>query len=415
MAKKSNQKYAKKYDIIIVGGGPVGLSMAACLAKFGADLKVAICDRRDFEVPTDSRASALALGVTKIFEALGIWDEISKQANPIKSMEITDSGENDISRPRFLQFKGEVAPNSPFAYMVPNVATIGVLQKAIKGKVEMISPIDIVGLKTDANSGSLILANGDELAANLIIAADGARSNLRQFAGIKTTGHDYGQSGIVTTISHEKPHNDTAYEHFRPNGPFASLPLRGNQSSLVWTEKTKNANLYKNMEYSELEPIIENVMGHNLGKIKIVEQVQVFPFKLQIAKDFVANRLALIGDAAHAVHPISGQGMNLGLKDVAALVQVLINAKRLGLDIGAFDVLENYQSWRRFDVALMAMATDNLVHLFSNDIAPVRALRDIGLGIVDRTPFVKKQLIRHAAAISPLSGKVPDLLLGRAL
>ena len=163
------------------------------------------------------------------------------------------------------------------------------------------------------------------------------------------------------------------------------------------------------------QAIIEKIMGYNLGKVKIVEAVQTFPFKLQIAKDFVANRLALIGDAAHAVHPISGQGMNLGLKDVAALAEILVKVQRLGQDIGASDVLENYQRWRRFDVALMAMTTDNLVHLFSNDIAPVRAIRDVGLGVVDRMPFVKNQLMRHAAAISPIAGKVPNLLLGRTI
>ncbi len=405
----------KKYDIIIVGGGSVGLTMAACLAQFSADLKIAICDIKPFEIPIDSRASALAVGITNIFATLGIWDKMAKQANPIKTMEITDSGKGDIARPRFLQFEGEIAPNTPFAYMVPNVTTIGVLLDFIKDRVEMISPIDIKGLKSDEFSARLILADGRELEASLIIAADGARSSLRQMVGIKVQGHDYRQTGIVTTIEHEKPHNDTAYEHFRPNGPFASLPLKGNHSSLVWTETSKNAELYKSMAYAELEPIIEQVMGFNLGKVKIIEQVQIFPFKLQIAKSFIANRLALIGDAAHAIHPISGQGMNLGLKDVAALAQILVNAQRLGQDIGAGDVLENYQRWRRFDVASMAMATDNLVHLFSNDIAPIRAIRDVGLGIVDKMPFVKEKLIRHAAAISASGDEVPKLLLGIAI
>ncbi len=405
----------KKFDIIIVGGGPVGLTMAACLARFGKELNIAICDKGNFTVPKDSRSSALALGVTKIFENLGIWQKIAKSSNPIKKMEITDSGKDDISRPKFLQFEGEIAPNEPFAYMVPNVAAIGALQDFIKDKVKLIGNIDIVAFEANAQSGKLILANGEELSASLIIGADGVRSNLRQWAGIKTIGHDYRQTGIVTTIKHEKAHNDTAYEHFRPHGPFASLPLRGNQSSLVWTEKTKIAEIYKKMPNNELEPIIEEIMGHNLGKVKIIDEVQFFPFRLQIAKDFIANRLALIGDAAHAIHPISGQGMNLGLKDVAALAQILVKAQRLGQDIGAFDVLENYQSWRRFDVALMAATTDSLVYLFSNDIAPLRAMRDFGLGLVDRLPFVKRGLIRHAAAIGRGAGEVPRLLLGQPL
>ncbi len=299
--------------------------------------------------------------------------------------------------------------------MVPNVVTIKLLLKAIKGKVDMISPINICELKSDEYRARLVLDDNRELSADLIIAADGKESLLRKLAKIKTSGHSYGQSGIVATIEHEKEHNNVAYEHFRPNGPFASLPLLGRQSSLVWTEKTKNAELYRKMSHSEVEPIIEEIMGANLGKVKIIDKLQIFPFKLQIADNFVANRLVLIGDAAHAIHPVSGQGMNLGLKDVAALAQILVNARRLGQDIGAYNVLENYQRWRRFDVALMAMTTDCLVRLFSNDIAPIRIARDIGLGLVDKMPFVKDYLIRHAAAISPTSGEVPKLLLGQAI
>ena len=405
------EQMVKKFDVIIVGGGPVGMSLAAALHRFGADLKIAICDRRPFSVPSDARASALAAGVTRIFETVGVWEEMTKGATPIARMKITDSGSSDVARPLFLQFEGDVAPGRPYAHMVPNTITIGALLDAIKDKVEMISPVEIMSLETDSNTGRLILADGKKLEAPLIVAADGARSSLRDMAGIEVFGHDYGQSGIVTTIEHEKPHENVAYEHFRPAGPFASLPLAGNRSSLVWSERTKDAARYKDMERKELEPIIEKVMGYSLGNVKIVEQVQAFPLRLQIAKEFVSSRLALIGDAAHVVHPISGQGMNLGLKDVAALAEVIIEAQRLGQDIGGADILEKYQRWRRFDVALMALATDGLNRLFSNDISSLRAVRDIGLGLVDRVPFIKTRLIRHAAGV----GNGPRLTQGLAI
>ena len=401
-------KNIKNYDVIIVGAGSVGLTMAAVLAKFGSEMKIAILDRKAFEVPLDSRSSALAAGVTQIFEALGIWQDMLETSCPIETMKITDSGKNDISRPVFLSIEGDVAPNRPYAHMVPNITTIKYLLNAVKDKVDLIAPVEIKSLQSGTEYSKLVLADGVILQAPLVIGADGARSNMRDMAKISVMGHDYGQSGVVTTISHEKPHENTAYEHFRPNGPFASLPLPNNRSSLVWSEKTKQAELYRDMAHEQLEREIEKVMGHCLGKVKIEDKVQAFPLKLQVAKKFIAPRFALIGDAAHFMHPITGQGMNLGLKDVAILAEVIIGAMRLGQDFGASDVLEKYQKLRKADVALMAVATEGLNRLFSNDIAPLRAFRDIGLGIVDRLPIVKKPLIRHAAAV----GDVPRLMKG---
>jgi len=400
---------AKKFDIIIVGGGSIGLTMAASLVKFGSDLKIAILDKAEFVAPADSRSSALAFGVTRIFETLGIWEEMLKTSNPIDKMKITDSGKNDISRPVFLNFEGEITPNNPFAFMVPNNTTMKALLKLVKGKVSFFSKAEIKTFESDNFSAKLILKSGELLQAPLIIGADGAKSMMRQIANISTIGHEYGQSGVVTTISHEKPHFNTAYEHFRPNGPFASLPLPNNRSSLVWSEKTAQAEILRDMKHSELEGKIEEVMGHVLGRVKIEEKVMAFPLRLQVAKQFFAPRLALIGDAAHVMHPITGQGMNFGLKDVAALSEILIEAMRLGRDIGASDVLEDYQNWRRYDVAMMGFATESLNRLFSNDIAPIRAIRDVGLGMVEKMPFVKDQLISHAAAIS---NKEPRLLRG---
>jgi 2-octaprenyl-6-methoxyphenol hydroxylase len=221
--------------------------------------------------------------------------------------------------------------------------------------------------------------------------------------------HDYRQTGLVTTISHELPHEGAAYEHFRPAGPFASLPLPGNRSSLVWTEKTADAPRFLAMDHEALAREIETVMGSTLGTVTVEEPLMGFPLRLQLAREFVAPRLALVGDAAHVVHPVAGQGLNLGLKDVAALAEAVIEAMRLGLDHGSPAVLERYQNWRRLDTATMAVVTDGMNRLFSTDAAPVRALRDFGLGLVDRAAPVKAMMIRSAAG---LSARGPRLLAG---
>jgi len=407
---------ARNYDAIIVGGGPVGLAMAVALSQSMAGLSVALVDRRDFAVPHDQRASALSAGARRVFEALGVWGAVEGEAQPILSMKITDSGEGDIARPLFLSFGGEVAPGEPFAHMVPNRSLIAALLAAARDRVDFVAPAEIAGYAAEAGGARLSLKDGRMLVAPLIIAADGQQSALRGMAGISVVAHDYQQAGIVTTIAHTLDHAGVAYEHFRPAGPFASLPLRDGQgfgtcSSLVWTETPEAAQRFKAMPREEVAGIIEGVMGSSLGTVTVEEPLQVFPLKLQIARAFVGPRLALIGDAAHVVHPIAGQGLNLGLKDVAALAEVLVEAMRLGLDHGAADVLEKYQRWRRLDTSLMAMVTDGMNRLFSNDIAPVRAARDFGLGVVDRLPLVKSAMIRQAAAIS--GG--PKLLNGQPL
>lgn len=394
-----------RFDVAIVGGGPVGMTLALALVQSMRGIRVALVDRRPLSVPKDNRASAIAAGVRRVFEALGVWADMEAQSQPITAMRITDSGSGDIARPLFLQFDGEVAPGEAFAHMVPNTASQAALLGAMGDLVTVIAPAEIA----DWSEGRLTLADGRTIVAPAIVAADGAQSALRQRAGITTTGHDYHQTGLVATITHELPHDGVAYEHFRPSGPFASLPLKGNRSSLVWTETSENAKNFLAMDSAQLALEIEAVMGSSLGAVTLEDKLMGFPLRLQIARDFVGPRLALIGDAAHVVHPIAGQGLNLGLKDVAALAEVIVDAIRLGLDHGSEDVLARYQAWRRLDTASMVMVTDGMNRLFSNDVAPVRAIRDFGLGLVDRAGPLKDAMIRAASGVSQ-SG--PKLLSG---
>jgi len=256
------------------------------------------------------------------------------------------------------------------------------------------------------------LADGNVVPASLLIAADGARSKLRERAGIPTHGWDYDQSGIVVTVGHERDHGGRAEEHFLPAGPFAILPLTGKRSSLVWTEKRAEAARIVALGDDEFLGELEQRFGLHLGEIKVLDKPRAFPLSYFVARSFIAERLALIGDAAHVIHPIAGQGLNMGLKDVAALAEVLVDAARLGMDIGQADVLERYQRWRRFDTMAMGVATNSLNFLFSNKSTLLRTVRDIGLGFVDRAPPLKSLFIRQAAG---LTGEVPRLLKGEAL
>lgn len=402
-------------DVLIAGGGYVGLSLAVSLKKAAPHLDVMVIDGAPDGVwQKDERASAIIAAASQMLDVMGVWSEIELEAEPIKRMIVTDSKTSDPVRPVFLTFEDQAVDGRPFAHMVPNVALVGALRKAASALgVAIRQSTAAQGFKSGDHAVDVTLASGEALQARLLVACDGVRSKLRDAAGIKTVEFDYGQSGIVTTVEHERPHDGTAEEHFLPAGPFATLPLKNNRSSLVWTERTADADRLVAADDLVFEDELERRFGHKLGDLKVVGGRRAFPLGLTLARDFVAPRFALAGDAAHGIHPISGQGLNLGFKDVAALAETIVEADRLGLDIGSLAVLERYQSWRRFDTFRMGVTTDVLNRLFSNDITPLRVMRDFGLGIVDRLPSLKSFFIRQA---SGLAGQTePRMLSGQAI
>ena len=400
---------------IVVGGGAfAGLALALALREgLGADVAVIVADPALAMRPSrDPRATAIVAACRRLFETLGVWGEIADHAQPILAMVITDSKLEDATRPVFLTFAGNVEPGEPFAHMVENHHLIDALTRHAEANGVDLRATAVSSYETKADSVEVRLADGSVIEAALLIAADGARSRLRERAGIATHGWDYDQSGIVVTVGHQRDHGGRAEEHFLPAGPFAILPLTGKRSSLVWTERRTEAARMVALGEEEFHGELERRFGLQLGEIKALDKPRAFPLSYFVARSFIAERLALVGDAAHVIHPIAGQGLNLGLKDVAALAEVVVDAARLGIDFGRADVLERYQRWRRFDTMAMGLATNSLNFLFSNRSTLLRTVRDIGLGLVDRTPPLKEMFIRQAAG---LTGEVPRLLKGEAL
>lgn len=412
--KKTAEDEGPRLDVLVAGAGYVGLAAAVSIREARPNLKVAVVDAAPEGVwERDTRASAIAAAACRMLARLGCWDEIAPHAQAITEMIVTDSRTTDPVRPVFLTFDGEVAPGEPFAHMVANKVLNGALRRrAADLGIDIIEGVAVQGFDTGPANVSVHLADGIVVNARLLVAADGVNSKLRAMAGIKTVDVDYGQSGIVCTILHERPHNGRAEEHFLPAGPFAILPLTGDRSSIVWTERTDDANRLVASDDLVFEMELEQRFGLKLGELRVEGKPRAWPLGLKLARAFVAPRFALAGDAAHGIHPIAGQGLNLGFKDVAALAETVVEADRLGQDIGALDVLQRYERWRRFDTVQMGVTTDILNRMFSNDFGPLRAIRDIGLGVVDRMPRMKQFFIRQA---SGLSGETPRLLKGEAI
>lgn len=424
--------------VLIAGGGFAGLTLAVALRQgLGPAFSIIVAD------PTlgashagDERASAIVAAARRLLETLDVWPAVAGEAQPILDMLVTDSRLDDAVRPTFLTFAGEIEPGEPFAHMIENRHLIAALEAKAKElgvdcRRAAVAHFSYPALRApdrqrtrghggiaaerphrSAQRVDAELADGDTIAARLLVAADGARSSIREGAGIATHGWSYGQSAIVTNVGHERDHGGRAEEHFLPAGPFAILPLKGRRSSIVWTETAREAERIMALPDAGFRAELERRFKLHLGEITTVGARRVHPLGFSVARSFIADRIALVSDAAHVIHPIAGQGLNMGLKDVAALAEVIVDAVRLGLDPGAPDVLERYQRWRRFDTMSMGLATDGLNRLFSNQSAVLRFVRDIGLGLVDRVPNLKRLFMREAAG---LVGDVPKLLRGEAL
>ncbi len=404
----------RKTDLVIGGAGFAGLALGIALRQgLGDSFGVTVVDPALGAAQSkDPRASAIAAAARRLFEAIDVWDAVAGEAQPILDMVVTDSKLDDAVRPTFLTFGGEVEEGEPFAHMIENRHLIDALVAKAKEIGVDLRAGAVSGFEHAPNAINVTLKDGERISARLLVGADGARSLIREQAGIATHGWNYDQSAIVTTVAHEREHNGRAEEHFLPAGPFAILPLTGKRVSIVWTESTSEATRIVALPDAEFHDELEKRFGLHLGDLKVIGPRRAFPLGLFTAREFIGERLALVGDAAHIIHPIAGQGLNMGLRDVAALAEAIADAARLGLDIGAPDVLERYQRWRRFDTMTMGVATDGLNKLFSNSSDVLRLARDVGLGLVERMPALKRVFIREAAGFT---GDVPKLLRGEAL
>jgi 2-octaprenyl-6-methoxyphenol hydroxylase len=407
-------KRIERCDVVIGGAGFAGLALAVALRQaLGDSFSIAVADPALASVPSkDPRATAIAAAARRLFEAIEVWDAVAPGAQPILDMVVTDSKLDDAVRPTFLSFGGDVEPGEPFAHMVENRYLIDALVAKAQDLGIDLRATAVTGFENLPTAIDVALADGEKISARLLVGADGARSRIREQAGIVTHGWSYNQSGIVTTVAHERDHNGRAEEHFLPAGPFAILPLTGKRVSIVWTESTREAERLVATPDEEFHDELEKRFGLHLGDLKVVGARRAYPLGLFTAREFIAERLALVGDAAHVIHPIAGQGLNMGLRDVAALAEAIADAARLGLDIGARDVLERYQRWRRFDTMTMGVATDGLNKLFSNHSDVLRLARDVGLGVVERLPALKRVFIREAAGFT---GDVPKLMRGEGV
>jgi 2-octaprenyl-6-methoxyphenol hydroxylase len=391
----------------------VGLTLGLAAAQGG--LKVAVVDaltpNQVLDARFDGRVCALAYASVRMFKALKVWPHLERHAQPIHEILVTDGKTDAPASPFSLHFDSAEIGAPTLGHIAENRHIRAALFAAVPESLQLIAPASVARLETKPGSVIAHLSNGEEIAASLAIAADGRDSKLRAAQGISVIGWSYPQTGIVATVAHDKPHLGVAYEHFLPSGPFAILPMTENRSSLVWTERAEKAPAMLALDDDDFNAEVARRFGPHLGATRVIGGRWSYPLSFHLARDFVRPRFALAGDCAHGIHPIAGQGLNLGLKDAAALAETLLDAARLGRDIGALDTLKRYERWRRFDSVALAASTDALNRLFSNDIAPLRHLRDLGLGIVDAIGPARRFFMRHAGGDI---GKLPRLLKGEA-
>jgi 2-octaprenyl-6-methoxyphenol hydroxylase len=393
----------------------VGLTLGLALAQGG--LSTVITDTAmpaaTLDPNFDGRVSALAYASTRMLAALGVWDGLKADAQPIREILVTDGKQGRPASPFSLHFDAEEVGAPALGHIAENRHIRAALHRAAAAQpnLELLAPASVKTLDTGGGTAIVTLSDGTQISVALVVAAEGRDSRLRAQLGINTIGWSYPQTGIVATVEHDKPHNGVAYEHFLPSGPFAILPMTGNRSSLVWTEAKTKAPGLLSLDEEGFNAELARRFGDHLGTTRAAGPRWSYPLSFHLARDFVKPRFALAGDSAHGIHPIAGQGLNLGLKDAAALAEVLLDAARLGQDIGGLDVLKRYERWRRFDSFTLAASTDALNRLFSNDIAPLRHLRDLGLGIVDAIGPARCFFMRHAGGDI---GKLPRLMRGEA-
>ncbi len=407
---------ATTFDVIIAGGGLAGMPLALALSKGG--FQVAVVDTLDPAVDVDpafdGRVSSIADASLRMLDELGVARHLDGHLQPINDIVVTDGRPGETAAPLFLHFDHTEIGERPLGVMVENRHLRVGLRKelAATSGVTLMAPERIVSFDVSPSDVSVTLGNGSVLKGALLVGADGRGSQIRQQADIQTVGWSYGQSGIVTTVEHALPHDGVAQEYFLPSGPFAVLPMVGNRASLVWTEETELADALLGLDDEGFAAECAKRFGPYLGEMKPVGPRWSYPLSLQLARDYVRPRVALVADAAHGIHPIAGQGLNLGLRDVAALADVLVDAQRVGLDIGALVTLHRYERWRRFDNVSLAVACDGLNRLFSNDVTPLRLLRDFGLGLVNRIGPARRFFMRLAGGSV---GDLPRLMRGDPL
>ena len=405
---------ARDGDVLIVGGGLNGSALALALASGGVSSTVidgqSVETRSDPEF--DGRAYALSLTSRRMLEALGLWRGLAARAQPINEIKISDGRPGEGAARWFLHFDHDEIDEGPMGHMLEDRYLRAALLEAMAATqlIRHRAGATVVGQKVEAGGASVTLGGGEELQGTLLVGCDGRASGTAARAGIGRNGRSYGQTSLVCAVAHERPHGGVAHQFFMPAGPLAILPLPGNRVSIVWTETAERAAAIGALGPEDYLAELRPRFGDFLGEIALAGARFSYPLALSLAEDLIGPRLALVGDAAHGLHPLAGQGLNLGLRDVAALAEVLVGAHRRGLDIGAADVLGAYRRWRRVDIALLATTTDGINWLFSNDNPVLRLGRDLGLGLVNRLPGLRRALIREAAG---LTGDLPLLLRGQ--
>lgn len=398
-----------EHDLIIVGGGLNGpvLALAAAQAGFSATL----IDPAPEDAPTDfdGRSYALSKGSQRLLARIGIWRDLAEQAQEMTEIKVSDARPGQPPAPQILHFQSDEIEDRPMGYMVEDRHLRAALHRALSATPQITRRAGRMATAQEIGPACAVvtLDDGTQVSGRVLIGCDGRQSGTCARAGIRRTGWRYGQAGVVCTLRHEKPHHGVAHQQFMPEGPLAILPLSGNRSSIVWSVKEPHARALVAMDDASFMAELGPIFGNFLGDIALTGKRFAYPLSLTQAQSFTQTRLALVGDAAHGMHPIAGQGLNAGLRDIACLVQVLSDAHSRGEDIGAAQVLERYGRWRSFDIAKMMAATDLSNKLFSNDNPLLRAARDLGLGAVNAAAPLRRRFLREAAG---LTGTLPRLM-----